>query len=166
MEDTEKDCEGYGNHRLNHREPISPDPRNSSKFSSLEERNDSGLGSLGYFSQEFNSGSLSLLEEEEKVQKAEPRDRPREISLHPETDSGTTPTFSTDLENSLSRLNIGSIKNKAFEQCDSGLDEHERDSVLAARSYLTQCANLHWVSPHFTPDQILEIFRGDEDGDK
>ena len=164
MEDIEKDCEGYDHQRTNQKGPMSPDPRSCSKFSSLEERNDSGLGSLGYFSLEFNSGSLSQLEEEQNVQKAEPRDT--SISLHPDNDSGSTSTFSTDLANSLSRLNIGSLKNKVLEQCDSGLDDHERDSVLAARTYLTQCANLHWVSPHFTPDQILEIFRGDEDGDK
>ena len=165
MEDIETDCEGYGNHRSNRKGPLSPDPRNTSlKFPSIEERNDSGLGSLGYFSQEFNSGSLSLLEEELRGQKSEPSDTG--IPLHPDKVNGSSSNsgtaLSTDLANSLSRLNIGSFDNKVSEQCDSGLD----DSVLAARAYLTQCANLHWVSPHFTPDQILEIFRGDEDGDK
>ncbi|GFR94613.1 inhibitor protein kappa B-like protein [Elysia marginata] len=171
MEDIEKDSEGYGVHHPNQKGPLSPDPRASSfKFASLEERNDSGLGSLGYFSQEFNSDSLSLLEEEQNTPEEEQRDRSADsgIPLHPDkvNKSGSLTSVSADLANSLSRLNIqGSLKSKVLEQCDSGLDDHERDSVLAARAYLTQCANLHWVSPHFTPDQILEIFRGDEDGD-
>ncbi|GFO48213.1 inhibitor protein kappa b-like protein [Plakobranchus ocellatus] len=162
MEDNiDTDREGYGNLRGNFKGPLSPDPRSSVKFQSIEERNDSGLGSLGYSSLDYNHASLSQLEEEQNDSKEN-----ISIPLHPDKaiDSGSNFTLSTDLANSLSRLNIGSLENKLFEQCDSGVDD-EKDSLLAARPLLTQCSNLHWVSPKFTPNQIVEIFRGDEDGD-
>lgn len=175
MEDIEKDSMIYhGNRRSNHKDQLLPDSRNTSfKLASMEERNDSGLGSLGYFSQEFNSDSISNFGEEQNIQQTGQKDRFTDpsIPLHPDkvnnpsSTSSLSSSSSTDLANSLSRLNIGSLKSKVLDQCDSGLEDHERDSILAARAYLTQLANLHWVSPHFTPDQILEIFRGDEDGD-
>uniref|UniRef100_A0A0B7AW47 Uncharacterized protein n=1 Tax=Arion vulgaris TaxID=1028688 RepID=A0A0B7AW47_9EUPU len=145
MEDIETDCvvNEYDKRYLHF-----PHSEMSRKLSSNDQI-DSGLESLGYFSGDHdNLSSLNVKEDLIKNVK----DGESEVS-----EQSHSHDFS--LENSLSKLNISSTCNKS-DRCDSGVDDVNRFESTDSITRLT-----NWVSPHFSPEQILDIFRGDEDGD-
>lgn len=110
-------------------------------------QNDSGLGSIGYFSGELNTPSLNVKEDITRLSDNNNTSEPRVFSL----------------ESSLSNLNISSSCKSDTDRCDSGLDE---EKPFESTDSIIKPENCHWVSGHFSTEQVLDIFRGDEDGDK
>ncbi|CAG5127095.1 unnamed protein product [Candidula unifasciata] len=117
----------------------------SSKKVNVDERVDSGLGSLGYCSADLSSLSF-----------VNPSDEQQEKA------SGT-PTDVSSVECSLSKLNISNNSRNDCDRFDSGLEENELKSEL---SDISKPEPYHWVSPHFSPEEVVLMFTDDEDGDK
>ncbi|KAH9515335.1 hypothetical protein Btru_014184 [Bulinus truncatus] len=116
MEDIETDCE-LGDKKL-------------SSYNAVEERIDSGLGSLV-----FESGLCNSKEVSEPIPKK-------------------TSDVSGQLAKELSNMTIAST------------DQDNYDSGLGEMEYLKDLNTSHiWESPTFSPQQVVDIFRGDEDGD-
>lgn len=103
-----------------------------------EDRVDSGLSSMGFISEE-----LSL------------------DNIQSETESANKSVNSLELEKSISNLNIDS----SSDRCDSGINVDECTSFSEEKSQDDR-SNRSAPPSHFTVEQIDEIFRGDEDGDK
>ncbi|CAG5128063.1 unnamed protein product [Candidula unifasciata] len=103
--------------------------------------------SLGYFSGELNTASLNLKDDMSGQTRLIENSEPRVFSL----------------ESSLSKLNISSSCKSDSDQCDSGVVV---EKPFESTDSVTKPESCHWVSTHFSSDQILDIFRGDEDGDK
>jgi ankyrin repeat protein len=140
MEDIETDCAGYENQR----HMVIDHNHLSSKKLSLDDHIDSDI-SIGYFSGEHNSPSLNFNEDVTVAEKTV-------------VESKLPHIFS--LENSLSKLNLSSNCEIKSDRCDSGLEDDKQEEYITS---ITR--NNYWVSTHFSPEQILDIFRGDEDGD-
>lgn len=112
----------------------------------MDDRIDSGLGSInsiGYY-----SGEINFSVEEEHY-----RGKFTDVS-------SASNLGSVDLASKLSDMKIES---DSTGQCDSGLEEplhisseHSVDELFPRET---------WCSPNFSPQQVVEIFRGDEDGD-
>ncbi|XP_005111546.1 NF-kappa-B inhibitor alpha [Aplysia californica] len=149
-DDIQADCEGYGhgNSRRLHAANMS-----TKKFNSIEDQEDSALGSLGYVSGDLNS--LSIVDfpvvEEEKEQEQQKNN----------------PSF--DIVDSFRGLDIvGRAQSQSSQtdsnRCDSGLVE-DRPSIDSVERCESNIRKEHWVSPNFSSEQVMDIFRGDEDGD-
>lgn len=153
--DIQADCEGY--HR---RFPANANNMAGKKFNSIDEDQvDSGLGSLGYF-----SGNLSSLEDD--FSPVEIKDELKEA--HKQTEKG-----SFDIVNSFRGLDIKAPPSTDSSRCDSGIGDDRpsdppSDSInIASHSKVqTDSTSTIWSAGHrFTPEQVVDIFRGDEDGD-
>ncbi|XP_059160323.1 NF-kappa-B inhibitor alpha-like isoform X2 [Physella acuta] len=107
----------------------------------IEERIDSGLGSLGYVSSD--TSNLSIAEEP--------------VTDNTASRSRSVEKNTVDLSHQLSLISIDSLK----ENCDSGVDENFISNLRSPDSQVLE----NWSSPSFSAEQIVEIFRGDEDGD-
>lgn len=110
-----------------------------SKLSIQDEQIDSGLSS-GYFSGEFN-----------------------EESSKDDLQSAIKSVSSVELESDISKLNIDC----SSDRCDSGINDVYADECISSEPEISQkVKDITPLSSHFTVQQIDEIFRGDEDGDK
>ena len=148
--DIQADCEGY-----NRRFPT-VDNMPGKKFNSIDEDQvDSGLGSLGYF-----SGNLNSLEDD--FSPAEMKD---ELQAQKQTDKD-----SFDIVNSFRGLDIKAPVTTDSSRCDSGIGDDRCssiDSVSIDSHSKIQNEPTFWSASHrFTPEQVMDIFKGDEDGDR
>ncbi|CAL1545788.1 unnamed protein product [Lymnaea stagnalis] len=112
----------------------------------MDDQIDSGLGSInsiGYYSGELNFS----VEEDQYKRKFTDVSSPSNLG-------------SVDLASKLSDMKIES---DSTGQCDSGLEEPIQISLEHTVDELFPRET--WCSPNFSPQQVVEIFRGDEDGD-
>uniref|UniRef100_A0A0B6Y8D8 Uncharacterized protein n=1 Tax=Arion vulgaris TaxID=1028688 RepID=A0A0B6Y8D8_9EUPU len=139
MEDIEADCEGY---RYADEGRLRPFHSDISKKHNMEEHVDSGLGSIGYLSADLNSLSLS-------------------------EDLKDSSQSQVSLENFRSKPNVSSTSSgcKESDRFDSGLDNEILIEFADIAKTETEHDDCHWVSPHFSTEQIVVMFTEDEDGD-
>lgn len=142
MEDIETDSDSYG---YQERGPH-PGQTEMSKKLAMDDQIDSGLGSLGYFSGEPNLLSLNTIDEEVNSKTVQ-----------------SEPPLMCSLESSLSKLNISSGCGSKSDRCDSGLEDEKQLKLTDSEA---RTEDFNWVSSYFSPEQVVDIFRGDEDGDK
>ena len=148
--DIQADREGYGNDRR-----IRSANMAHTKFSTLEvdeDQVDSGLGSIGYYSGD-HLDSIDSLRGEKLQQIHQGHDRSVQSKR---VDSGF------DIVDSLRGLDIHSKSSSVSDRFDSGIEDYRSTSISSIQ-------NDSWAMPapsRFTPEQILTIFMGDEDGDK
>lgn len=139
MEDIEADGDSYSyEERGTH-----PVQTVMSKKLAIDDQIDSGIESLGYFSGETNI-SLGTIDEEAR----------RNIV------QGEQPQICS-LESSLSKLIISNVCSKP-DRCDSGLEDEKQFKLTDSD---TRPENYNWVSSNFSQEQVIDIFRADEDGD-
>lgn len=149
MEDIETD--GDRRHALDEvRLRISSDA--SSKKVSIDERVDSGLGSLGFCSTDLSSLSfVNPSDDQDQEEKSEILEKPADDR-----------DIDSSVECSLSRLNISSSGANDCDRFDSGVDNELKSEF----SDISKNEPYHWVSPHFSPEEVVLMFTEDEDGDK
>jgi len=170
--DIQADCEGYGN--VSNRRFRAANEMSNKKFSSIDDQIDSGLGSLGYHS--GNHESLDFVDEEKyssqpQERKASSYDivnsfRGLDIKTQSHTDS------SDRCDSGLGQERLSSIQSDSS-RCDSGVlaDTSRISSVQAENRPIPRVPVQYepWVpfasQSRFTSEQVMDLFRGDEDGD-